>query len=93
LAFSPVGSLLATCAEDGTVRLWDRCTGSGGVRTGDPGAFGGPVRALAFTTDGGYLATANANGTLCLLRVDRAARREGPASRGTPGLALAGGRD
>jgi WD40 repeat protein/tRNA A-37 threonylcarbamoyl transferase component Bud32 len=70
LAFSPVAPLLATCAEDGTVRLWD-CTGgmSRGRRIG-PGPFGGGVGSVTFTPDGRYLATANANGTVYLLRVD-----------------------
>jgi WD40 repeat protein/serine/threonine protein kinase len=68
-AFSPVSSLLATCGEDGTVRLWDRNAGRSGVRTIGPGPFGGGVRAVAFTPDGRYLATANANGTVYLLRV------------------------
>jgi WD40 repeat protein len=69
LAFSPVGSLLATCAEDGTIRLWDRHADPAGVRTIGPGPFGGAVRAVAFTPDGRYLATANANGTVYLLRM------------------------
>jgi hypothetical protein len=38
-------------------------------RTIGPEPFGGGVRALAFTPDGRYLATANANGTVSLLRV------------------------
>jgi WD40 repeat protein len=70
LAFAPTGSLVATCAEDGTVRLWDRTGGEPGMRTIGPGPFGGPVRAVAFTPDGRYLATANANGTVYLLRVE-----------------------
>ena len=55
VAFSPTAPLLATCSEDGTVRLWDLA--------------GGAVRAMAFTPDGRYLATANANGTVYRLRV------------------------
>jgi WD40 repeat protein/tRNA A-37 threonylcarbamoyl transferase component Bud32 len=74
LAFSPVRSLLATCGEDGTVRLWDRNAAPAGVRTIGPGPFGGPVRAVAFTPDGRYLATANANGTVYLLRVEQDSR-------------------
>jgi WD40 repeat protein len=69
LAFSPAGPLLATCAEDDTVRLWDYSTGAAGVRVLGPGPFGGGVRAVAFTPGGRYLATANANGTVYLLRV------------------------
>ena len=68
LAFSPSSPLLATCGEDGTVRLWDRSGGAAGVRTTGPGPFGGGVRAVAFTPDGRYLATANANGMVYLLR-------------------------
>jgi WD40 repeat protein len=69
LAFSPTAPLLATCGEDGTVRLWDRTGSDPSVRTIGPGPFGGGVRAVAFTPDGRYLATANANGTVYLLRV------------------------
>ena len=74
LAFSPVRSLLATCGEDGTVRLWDRNAAPAGVRTIGPGPFGGPVRAVAFTPDGRYIATANANGTVYLLRAESPSR-------------------
>jgi hypothetical protein len=62
-------SLLATCAEDGAVRLWDLNAGPRAVRTIGPGPFGGPVRSVAFTPDGRYLSTANANGMVYLLRV------------------------
>jgi WD40 repeat protein len=68
LAFSPAGPLLATCAEDGTVRLWNYAAETPRVQVLGPGPFGGAVRALAFTPDGRYLATANANGTVYLLR-------------------------
>jgi WD40 repeat protein/serine/threonine protein kinase len=71
LAFSPVGPLVATCAQDGTVRLWDRTAATPAVRTIGPGPFGGGVGAVAFTPDGRYLATANANGTVYLLRMGR----------------------
>jgi hypothetical protein len=40
-----------------------------GVRTIGPGPIGGGVRAVVFTPDGRYLATANANGMVYLLRV------------------------
>jgi WD40 repeat protein len=73
MAFSPSGRLLATCGEDGTVRLWSLTVSGPGVRTIGPGPFGGAVRAVAFTSDGRYLLTANANGTVYALRVGEAA--------------------
>jgi WD40 repeat protein len=69
LAFSPAARLLATCGEDGTVRLWDLSGSDPGGRTIGPGPFGGPVRSVAFTPDCRYLVTANANGTVYALRV------------------------
>jgi WD40 repeat protein/serine/threonine protein kinase len=73
LAFAPSAPLLATSAEDGEVRLWD-LTGTGSrVRTMGPGPFGGGVRSVAFTPDGRYLCTANANGMVYVLRVEGSA--------------------
>jgi WD40 repeat protein len=72
LAFCPSAPLLATCGEDGTVRLWDLSDGNPRGRTVGPGPFGGPVRSVAFTPDGRYLVTANSNGMVYLLRVGSA---------------------
>jgi WD40 repeat protein/serine/threonine protein kinase len=69
LAFAP-SALLATCGADGTVRLWDRGGADSAPRTIGPGPFGGAVRSVAFTPDGRYLLTANANGVVYVLRVE-----------------------
>ena len=69
LAFSPAEPLLASCADDGTVRLWERTAGEPRAGTIDLGRFPSGVRAVAFTPDGRYLVTANGNGTLYVLRV------------------------
>jgi eukaryotic-like serine/threonine-protein kinase len=68
LAFAPSAPLLATCAEDGTVRLWERTAGEPRARVLDLGRFPSGVRAVAFTPDGRYLVTANGNGTVYVLR-------------------------
>jgi WD40 repeat protein/serine/threonine protein kinase len=70
LTFSPSRPLLATSADDGTVRLWELHAAGPPIRTIGPGPFGGPVRSLAFTPDGRYLCTANANGTVYVLRME-----------------------
>jgi len=98
LAFSPSAPLLATCGEDATVRLWDLTGGDPLVRTVGPGPFGGPVRSLAFTPDGRYLTTANANGTVYVLRMgdtlERKRRAEAPTrprlDQAVPGPDVAG---
>jgi WD40 repeat protein len=77
LAFSASAPLLATCGEDGTVRIWDLTSDAPHARVIGPGPFGGPVRSVAFTPDGRYLATANANGMVYLLRVEN----PGPPSK------------
>ncbi len=69
LAFSPSAPLLATCGEDGTIRIWDVEDGVL-IRTIGPGPFGGPVGSVAFTPDGRYLLTANANGMVYVLAMD-----------------------
>jgi WD40 repeat protein len=69
LAFSPAKPILASCADDGIVRLWDLTAGEPRKRTIDLGRFPSGVRAVAFTPDGRYLVTANANGTVYVLRM------------------------
>jgi WD40 repeat protein len=69
LAFSPAEPIAATSSEDGTVRLWDGKASAVPRRTIGLGPFSGGIRDVAFTPDGRYLATANANGTVYLLRV------------------------
>jgi WD40 repeat protein len=81
VAFSPVDPLLATCSEDGTVKFWDLSTADHRSRTIGPGPFGGPVRSVAFTPDGRYLATANANGMVYLLSVGQAFQPDGGSLR------------
>jgi WD40 repeat protein len=70
LAFAAQEALLATCAEDGTVRFWELTGGAARARTIDLGRWPSGVRAVAFTPDGRFLVTANGNGTVYALRVE-----------------------
>ena len=76
-AFSPDGKLVATAAEDGTVRFWDSRTGKA---TGLPLSASGPILALAFSPDGHILATGTQDGLAQLWDVATRAAR-GPALR------------
>jgi WD40 repeat protein len=84
LAFSSSEPLLATCGDDGTVRLWNLADQVHRPRTIGPGPFGGPVRSVAFTPDGRYLATANANGMVYLLRMENSGRINEPEATARP---------
>jgi WD40 repeat protein len=68
LAFSNDQHSLASCSGDGTVRLWDSDSGEL-LQTFAIGPPLGLIHDVAFTPDGRHLATANANGTVYLLRL------------------------
>jgi WD40 repeat protein len=64
-ALAPEGNTLAYCGNDGRVILWDVKRGKELGRV----QLTGPVTRLAFSADGRFLATANANGTAAVFRV------------------------
>ena len=64
-AVSPDGQTLASAAKDGKVILWEAATGAKYREWQLPGT----VYRVAFADDGRHLITANANGTLYVLRL------------------------
>jgi WD40 repeat protein len=82
VVFHPGGHLLATCSRDGTVRFWHRTAGATRVLTIGSGPFGEMARHIAFTPEGRYFVTANANGTIAILHVPA------PPPAYTPGPAI-----
>lgn len=67
LAFAPSGQLLASCGEDGSIRIWNVATGATErtLRGADP------LRAVAFSRDGKWLAAAADDGTVSVWNTER----------------------
>ena len=86
-AFAPDGYTLATCGEDGTVRLWNVTDSAHPHPWGPPVDIGGgAVHAVAFSPDSRTLATADGDGTVRLWNVTHPAapRLWGAALPGAP---------
>jgi WD40 repeat protein len=68
LAYSPDGSLIATGAPDGSIRLW---RASDGVELATLSAKDHPISYVAFSPDGSLLVTLDASGMLMLWSVSQ----------------------
>jgi serine/threonine protein kinase/WD40 repeat protein len=68
MVFSPDGSLIAAVSDEKRVTVW-RVEEAGLKKLREPWTFPGPVHALAFDASSHFLATANSNGCVYLLRV------------------------
>lgn len=68
VAFSPDGKRLVVADQSGRLNLWDAET----RRHQRTISLPGPIRAAVFAPDSRHIATANGNGTVYLLRLDRA---------------------
>ena len=83
LAFAPDSQSLATASVRGQIVIWDVAAKTTQRTIELPGA----VYGLAFDSTGRYLATANGNGTVYLLRLAQSKRLSSdPAVRGNPHL-------
>ena len=67
LAFAPDGATLASVGHDGRLILWDVV---GQAKLREWTLLGG-ILAVDFAPDGRHLATANANGTVYILRLTK----------------------
>jgi WD40 repeat protein len=68
--FHPYRNLIATCAVDGTLMLWDLDQRHAELfKTFQLSPTGGAFNEVAFAPDGRHLVTANANGTVYVLRL------------------------
>ncbi len=88
VAFSPNGTLLATAADDGTVRLWNPATGQA-IGPSLAASPGGSLNGVAFSPNGTLLATAGADGTVRLWN-PATGQAIGPSLAAGPGGSLNG---
>jgi WD40 repeat protein len=81
LSFSQGGSLLATAARDGTVRVWDVATGK---PLGKPMAHRGAVRAVRFGAGDASLLTISEDRTARVWSIEASLQRGLPMRHGAP---------
>ncbi|MDT0351661.1 NB-ARC domain-containing protein [Pseudonocardia charpentierae] len=80
VAWSPDGTQLASCGDDGILRLWNPETGDGRVM---PTGVSGPIYALAWSPDGAWLAVGG-NADIQLLAFETNIIRTFPAPDSWP---------